>query len=372
MKVLVVCSEPPLTEGRAAAKCTVAMIRGLKGHGLEVRVLAARQHFAIPGEPPADLAASVIDVRPEPGGWRSRLARLRMPMGELARSPFRAHVEAASHDVDVVHLLEPDVGWCDVGVDTPTVAGLHFLVRRDRMYGAPWKQESRRLLEMDLAERAFVRRHQFLVASSSVVAEELQRRHSKDVTHAPLCLDPTDYAPAPLDGPPTAGIIGTASWPPTASAMRRLVEEVWPLVRARAPDARLLIAGRGTSGLGLRGDGVEVVGEVTAATQFLHRLSVLLYPLSRGSGMKVKTMEAAACGVPVVTTPEGGEGLELGAGMVVADSTAELVEATVSLLGDSDERRRRGAAAREHFTRRYSPGAATQPLVTLYQRLASP
>ena len=38
----------------------------------------------------------------------------------------------------------------------------------------------------------------------------------------------------------------------------------------------------------VREPGIEIVGEVASAADFLGGLSVLLYPLQRGSGMKVK------------------------------------------------------------------------------------
>jgi glycosyltransferase involved in cell wall biosynthesis len=190
------------------------------------------------------------------------------------------------------------------------------------------------------------------------------------VVLAPLSLDPLLYAQAPLDGL-TAGIIGTAAWPPTAAAIRELVGHTWPLVRARVPEARLLIAGRGTDRLGLpAADGVEVLGEVESAAELLGRLSVLLFPLQRGSGMKVKVLEAIASGVPVVTTPSGAEGIEAGSGVVVLAGAEELAAATAELLRDPALRRERGAAARAAFGERYAPEPATAPLVELYRRMA--
>jgi glycosyltransferase involved in cell wall biosynthesis len=153
--------------------------------------------------------------------------------------------------------------------------------------------------------------------------------------------------------------------------MRRLVTRVWPLVRQRLPEARLLLAGRGTPDLALPSvPGVDVVGEVASSADFLRRLSVLLYPLERGSGMKVKVLESIATGIPVVTTPEGAEGVEAGDGMVVTSDDRHLAAATTSILADSAERAQRGSMARRAFMERYQPGPATEPLVDLYGRMA--
>jgi glycosyltransferase involved in cell wall biosynthesis len=86
--------------------------------------------------------------------------------------------------------------------------------------------------------------------------------------------------------------------------------------------------------------------------------------------MKVKVLEAIACGVPVVTTPAGAEGIDGGDGVIVAREPEAIAAATARLLGDPDERRQRGTAAREAFLARYTPERTTEPLVALYRRMA--
>ena len=51
MRVLVVLAQPPLPEGGAPARCAVGLLRGLQGHGLDVKALAARQLGAAPAIP---------------------------------------------------------------------------------------------------------------------------------------------------------------------------------------------------------------------------------------------------------------------------------------------------------------------------------
>ena len=370
MKVLVVLKDPPLHEGSAPAKTAVGLLRGLVGHGVDVRALAARQHFAPGGAPAADLPVEVVDVPPERPSLRLHAERLRRPRGELGRGVFAERVREAAKEADVVHLEETETLWAYRG-SAPAVIHVHYLVRRDRPLRPPWSEAGRELLEFALAERAALRRFHYLVASSPEIEAELRRRAPRaEVVVAPLALDPVHYEPAPLDEP-VAGLIGTAAWPPTAAAALRLVKDVWPLVRRAVPGARLRVAGRGMDALFQGAEGVEVAGAVPSAAAFFHGLSVLLFPLARGSGMKVKTLEALASGVPVVTTPAGAEGIQGDEGVVVAEADEELANAAAAMLRDEAERRERGSAARSAFERRYSPGPATAPIVELYRRIAS-
>ncbi len=368
-RILVVLTQPPLLEGGAAGKTALGLLRGLAANGLDVRAVAARRHFAVPGDLPDGLDVEVVPVPPAPA-WQSRLDALRRPRSELAGA-FADRVAELARAADVVHLEEVETAPSARDVRVPSILHVHYLVRRDRPLGPPWRRHFRDVVEFRRAERAALRRHRHLVASSPLIAAELRRQapHA-EIVLVPLTLDPSAYGRAPLDGPPTAGIVGTAAWPPTAAAMRELAGDVWPLVRRHVPEAELLVAGRGTETLGLAGDGVRVLGEIPSAAAFLRRLSVLLFPLRRGSGMKVKVLEALASGVPVVTTEAGAEGVEPSGGVVVADAAGTLAAAAAELLRDAEARRDRGAAAAATFARLYAPAAATQPLVELYERLA--
>jgi glycosyltransferase involved in cell wall biosynthesis len=370
MRLLVVLARPPHPEGGAADRTAVALLRGLRTNGVDVSAIAARPPSWAYGDPPPDLPVEVVEVS-EGDDWHSRLHRIRRPLGALGRSVFGERVRAAAAGADAVHLETIDTAWCDDGVALPSALHLHYLARSDRPLGAPWRKSFLGAAEYVVAERLVLRRYRHLVASSPNVAAALRAAaRQSDVTLAPLALDPAGYGPAPLDGP-VAGIIGTASWGPTSRAVQRLLADVWMQVRERAPGARLRVAGRGFAGLSGVPEGVEVVGEVASAAEFLRSLSLLLYPLDAGTGMKVKTMEALAAGVPVVTTPAGAEGIAPSPGLIVASTSNELAAAAAALLQDPAERRRRGAAGRTAFLQHHTPELATRPLVELYERLVS-
>jgi glycosyltransferase involved in cell wall biosynthesis len=346
---LVVLASPPLPDGGAPGKHAIALIRGLRAHGVDVRTIAAGQYFA--GPPPADLDVEVVavtDRRPD---------------------AFAERLREAAREADVVHFEQVDASALGRDISRASLVHVHHRVRLDQPLGPPWRDDFRWIVKRALIERSALRRHRFLLASSRVVEASLIADAPRaQVALAPLALDGDMYPRVPLDGPPTAGIIGTANWAPTHEAMTRLIERVWPRVRRRVPDARLLVAGRGTDTLP-GGTGVEILGEVPSTVEFLRLLTLLVFPLSRGSGVKVKTLESIASGLPVVTTAAGAEGVAPSEGIVIEEGDDALAAAAATVLLDPAEARRRGDAGRATFSAGHTPTLATAPVVALYRRM---
>ena len=372
LRVLAVLPDPPVLEGGAAGRCAAAMLQGLQQHSLAPTVLTPRRR---PVAPVASLDRLPVEFTDAPivNGWRGRLNMLTRPCGELSRGAFGARVRELAASADVLYLDQVQAGWCNVDLATPAVVNIHYLVLRDQELR--FGRELPSVVVRRLGERAAMRRYRVLLANSPVVAGEIRRAApGHEVVVVPLTLDPSHYRRAAFDGPPVAGFIGTAAWPPTAAAVRRLVTRVWPLVRRARPDARLRLAGRGMDRLGLpETEGVEVSGEVPSAARFLEELSLLLYPLGYGSGMKVKVLEALAVGIPTVTTVAGAEGIDGGDGVIVCErgSDEQAAREAVELLGDPAALRQRGAAAHEAFRSRYVPEVAVAPLVEVLGRLGA-
>ena len=91
MRALVVLPQPPLLEGGAPGRCSVALLRGLRKHGITLTALAPRRPFA-PHErllvngskPPPDLPVEVLDVPLDERSWTTRVQALMRPNGHLS------------------------------------------------------------------------------------------------------------------------------------------------------------------------------------------------------------------------------------------------------------------------------------------------
>jgi glycosyltransferase involved in cell wall biosynthesis len=161
-------------------------------------------------------------------------------------------------------------------------------------------------------------------------------------------------------GPPTILFIGALEWTPNISAVRFLARDVLPAVRARVPDARLLIVGRRPTAavLALGDPGrVDIAADVPDVRPYWEQADLLAVPLETGGGTRIKILEAFAAGVPVVSTPVGCEGIDARhpEHLLVA-RRAEFAGAVVQSLGDPMGAAARAASARSLARRQYDWG----------------
>jgi glycosyltransferase involved in cell wall biosynthesis len=167
--------------------------------------------------------------------------------------------------------------------------------------------------------------------------------------------------------------VGNMSWPPNVRAARYLINEIMPLVWESNPDATCYIVGKNPPQeiADLRSTNVIVTGEVPSLQDYYRRAQVIVAPLREGSGIKVKVVEALACGKAVVTTSIGAAGLNgNGSGhLIVADSTASFVDAIVRLLKNREFREKTAAAARDFAKNRLSPANTERQVRAILERL---
>ena len=152
--------------------------------------------------------------------------------------------------------------------------------------------------------------------------------------------------PTALDGPPLALFVGDRGWGPNAQAARALAG-LWPRIAAQAPGAQLVVAGQpARRERPPRVPGVRWLGFVDDVDELYRSARVLVAPVAIGGGVRVKVLEAAARGLPVVAT-RAGLG-SIGRYLPLEPVTGEeLVERAALLLRDRDAAAAEGAALYE-------------------------
>jgi polysaccharide biosynthesis protein PslH len=154
-------------------------------------------------------------------------------------------------------------------------------------------------------------------------------------------------------------VLGSLDWYPNVDALNYFIEDIFPIVRACRPDARLRIVGRRPSErLKNRCSNIAsviFVGEVEDTNTYLGRAAVVVVPLRIGGGSRLKILEAMAAGKAIVSTSIGAEGLEVVSEehLMIADSPVEFASRVEQLLASKTERHRLGAQGRGLVEERY-------------------
>jgi len=170
--------------------------------------------------------------------------------------------------------------------------------------------------------------------------------------------------------PGTVGFIGSLDFLPNQEAVSWIIDRLWPRVVARAPEARLSIAGSSPpEWLRRKAGGVDLRGQVDDAQAFVRGMSVMIAPLFAGGGMRIKVLEAMALAKPIVATTLGAGGIEHDGSVVIADDVESFAGAVVRLLRDRTAAARLGAHAREVVARRYDSDTLARGLLSFYETL---
>ncbi len=130
--------------------------------------------------------------------------------------------------------------------------------------------------------------------------------------------------------------IGSMEWQANEQGVMWFLKKVWPLVLSIEPNVKFHLAGKGLSKTDPRffQTGIVNHGEVDDAEVFMQKYGIMMVPIQAGSGIRIKSLEAMALGVPVVSTSIGAQGLSVDKGtqMIIADDPADFANGIVQLL----------------------------------------
>ncbi len=213
------------------------------------------------------------------------------------------------------------------------------------------------------------------MAEAIFVCSDLDRRYlrrlgmGRNAVVVPNGL-PIPPEPAPPAPDPTVLYLGTYGYRPNCDAADRLIRQIWPLIRTQVPEARLLVAGKGPERIASfrsAPPGVTFTGFVDDLDRLYAKSRVVACPLTVGGGTRLKLVEAASYGRPMVSTRVGAEGLEFedGREILLRDDNSSFAEACARLLRDETACARLGEAARTKMKASYSAADAVARIAQL-------
>ncbi|MEL4895743.1 glycosyltransferase family 4 protein [Crocosphaera sp. Alani8] len=126
--------------------------------------------------------------------------------------------------------------------------------------------------------------------------------------------------------------LGQYNYPPNAIAADILLETIYPQVKQHYPDTKLLLVGRNANSrmqqASKEDPNIIVTGSVPDVRPYLAAASVMVVPLQKGGGTRLKILEALASGCPVISTSKGAEGIEVenGVHLLIKDTPEDIIK----------------------------------------------
>lgn len=236
--------------------------------------------------------------------------------------------------------------------------------------------------KMKALERRALHRANVFLAVSADDRDLWVHLHSKVATSAnrvvvvPNGVDIDYFYPGPEgDQGDRLFFSGSLNYQPNSEAVRWFHREIFPLIQAAREGVSWQIAGWGPpADIQALNDPptIEVTGFVEDIRPYFSNSSVVVVPLRKASGTRLKILDAWAMGKAVVSTRLGAQGLHTldQQNILLADNPQEFAACVLRLLANPAERQRLGQAGRQTVETHYSWNNTAQELDAAYHSLA--
>ncbi|MCG2712808.1 MAG: glycosyltransferase family 4 protein [Candidatus Omnitrophica bacterium] len=169
---------------------------------------------------------------------------------------------------------------------------------------------------------------------------------------------------------------GSMSRYPNVNAVVYFAEEIFPLIKAKKPFLKFVIAGRSplrkVKQLANKDKSIIVTGRVDDIREYISKCLIYVCPLRIGGGSHLKVLEAMAMGRPVVSTSVGCEGLKIidGRDFLRADTPIDFANMVFELLDNYDLREKIVRNARKLMEEKYDWKICADKLEAVYEEVA--
>jgi glycosyltransferase involved in cell wall biosynthesis len=229
--------------------------------------------------------------------------------------------------------------------------------------------------KMEAYERKICRTAKHVIAVSDIDASRMRQMFQIDsVTSVPTGVDVEYFAPRGAATPMSDIVFcGSMDWLPNVDAVEYFIAEILPLIRVKLPGATFTIAGRSPDARVLKAaegvSGVSITGKVDDMRPYLWGSKISIVPIRIGGGTRLKIYECMAAGVPVVSTTVGAEGLRYNDGedIVLADDPGGFATACVRLLSDDAARQAVAQNALKRAQNHFSWEAVSREFETILE-----
>ena len=173
--------------------------------------------------------------------------------------------------------------------------------------------------------------------------------------------------------------VSNMKWMQNRESVEMIIKDSWPAIKKAIPECKFYIIGRHAPDYygHYRSEDIIVEeadfdGQPHDPMYYYQYCWTLIAPMGSGGGTRNKFLEAMACRLPIVTTPEGMGGIKIeNFKHSIVCSYQEIAKHTIDLLKDDKKRIVMGNEANKLISQKYSYQGSVNGLNQIYQEITN-
>jgi len=173
--------------------------------------------------------------------------------------------------------------------------------------------------------------------------------------------------------------VSNMKWMQNRESVEMIIKDAWPAIKKAIPDCKFYIIGRHAPDYYAHYRSKDVIveeadldGQAKDPMYYYQHCWALVAPMGSGGGTRNKFLEAMACRLPIITTPEGMGGIKIEnfKQSIVCDYD-QVATNTINLLKDDKKRTTMGDEANKLISKKYSYQGSVDGLNQIYKKITN-
>jgi polysaccharide biosynthesis protein PslH len=173
--------------------------------------------------------------------------------------------------------------------------------------------------------------------------------------------------------------VSNMKWMQNRESVEMIMKDSWPLIKKEIPNCKLYIIGRHAPDYYSHYRSTDIIveeadfdGQTHDPMYYYQYCWALLAPMGSGGGTRNKFLEAMACRLPIVTTPEGMGGIKIeNFKESIVCGYNDIPKNTIDLIKDNKKRQLMGQAANKLIAQKYSYQNSVDGLNKIYDKITN-
>jgi len=164
-----------------------------------------------------------------------------------------------------------------------------------------------RLAQVALYEKKYLKLYKNVVVMSPNDKKLLNKLFK--ITNSIISQNGTtkvDFMEKDINNNLTLGYLGSSTHSPNINTIKFITNNLAPIT-----SNKFIIAGSNNKYLDINQNNVKFIEFIPNTKEFYQHIDILVAPIFSGSGSRIKIIESLSFGIPVITTPIGGEGIDI-------------------------------------------------------------